>query len=54
MDELGDLLGQLKGQAKDMNKELRIQEKVVDHLGVQVDKTGARVKNADSNVKMIK
>ena len=54
LDELGDLLGQLKGQAKDMNKELRIQEKVVDHLGVQVDKTGARVKNADSNVKLIK
>ena len=54
LDELGDLLGQLKGQAKDMNKELRIQEKVVDHLGVQVDKTGARVKDADSNVKMIK
>ena len=54
LGELGDLLGQLKGQAKDMNKELRIQEKVVDHLGVQVDRTGARVKNADSNVKMIK
>ena len=54
LDELGDLLGALKGQAKDMNKELRIQEKVVDHLGVQVDKTGARVKTADSNVKMIR
>ena len=54
LDELGDLLGMLKGQAKDMNKELRIQEKVVDHLTVQVDKTGARVKNADTNVKLIK
>ena len=54
LDELGDLLGQLKGQAKDMNKELRIQEKVVDHLGGQVDKTGARVKSADSNVKLIR
>ena len=53
LDELGDLLGQLKGQAKDMNNELKVQEKLVDHLGVQVDKTGARVKNADMNVKQI-
>ena len=53
LDELGDLLGQLKGQAKDMNNELKVQEKLVDHLGVQVDKTGARVKAADSNVKQI-
>ena len=54
LDELGDLLGMLKGQAKDMNKELRIQEKVVDHLGGQVDGTGDRVKKADTNVKLIK
>ena len=53
LDEIGDLLGQLKGQAKDMNNELKIQEKLVDHLGVQVDKTGARVKTADQNVKQI-
>ena len=53
LDELGDLLGQLKGQAKDMNNELKVQEKLVDHLGVQVDKTGARVKAADHNVKQI-
>ena len=53
LDELGDLLGQLKGQAKDMNNELKVQEKLVDHLAVQVDKTGARVSKANSNVKQI-
>ena len=53
LDELGDLLGQLKGQAKDMNNELKVQEQLVDHLGVQVDKTGARVSKANTNVKQI-
>ena len=53
LDELGDLLGQLKGQAKDMNNELKVQEKLVDHLAVQVDKTGLRVNKANSNVKQI-
>jgi len=53
LDELSNVLKQLHVKAADMNKELQIQNAMVDHIGEQTSHTTTRIKQSNAKIKGI-
>ena len=53
LDELSDVLKQLQMKAQDMNRELNLQNQMVEHIDTQVNGTTSRIKKNNMKIKDI-